>query len=57
MDLDSDMEEKKEEAWPITTMPMCQLDNCPDFVFSTLPTPLVSPVYADPNSYQFIISK
>ena len=57
MDSDSDMEEKKEEAWPITTMPMCQLDNRPDFVFGALPTPLASPVYADPNSYQFIISK
>ena len=57
MDSDSDMEEKKEEAWPITTMPLCQLDNRPDFVFGALPTPLASPVYTDPNSYQFIISK
>lgn len=57
MDGVEEEEEKKEEAWPITTMPICQLDNRPDFVFGTLPTPLASPVYADPESYQFIISK
>ena len=57
MDGVEEEEEKKEEAWPITTMPICQLDNRPDFVFGTLPTPLTSPVYADPESYQFIISK
>ena len=55
--VEEEEEEKKEEAWPITTMPICQLDNRPDFVFGTLPTPLASPVYADPESYQFIISK
>ena len=39
-------EEMKQEAWPIITMPSCQLDNWPDFVFGSLPSPFASPVYA-----------
>ena len=57
MDGVEEKEEKKQEAWPITTMPSCQLNNHPDFVLGTLPTPLSSFVYADPDSYLFIISK
>ena len=43
-------------SYPITTMPKCQLDTKPDYEFSSLPV-YVAPVYVDPTSYQFIISK
>ena len=40
----------------ISTIPKAQLDTKPDFEFSTLPV-YVAPVYVDPTSYEFIISK
>ena len=40
----------------ISTIPKAQLDTKPDFEFSTLPV-YVAPVYVDPASYEFIISK
>ena len=40
----------------ISTIPKAQLDTKPDFEFATLPV-YVAPVYVDPTSYEFIISK
>ena len=40
----------------ISSIPKAQLEAKPDFEFSTLPV-YVEPVYVDPTSYEFIISK